>query len=157
MNHDSGHNRRNTHLICSIFFFWINAQIKGAMRLRNKLYKKYRRYRTDDSWECYRLQRNLVSKLKRTAIKRFCSDSAANATTPGGFWKRMKSLLPCTGHGTSQQDMHLLDGGKVVIEPSNLINAFFSTPILDQTVLALTHSNARGLSCPPKCHIYTIK
>ena len=49
---------------------WINVEIKKAMRLRNKLYKKYRRHPTEDTWEHYRLQRNLVTKLKRVAIKR---------------------------------------------------------------------------------------
>lgn len=113
------------------------------MRLRNKLYAKYRRFRTDDSWERYRLQRNLVSKLKRNAIKRFCSDSAANATTPGGFWMKMKPFLPSTGQGTSQQDIHLLDNGKVIMEPSNFFNAFFSNPILDQAVLGITQDGFR--------------
>ncbi|KAL9950201.1 hypothetical protein ACROYT_G042672 [Oculina patagonica] len=125
---------------------WINAQIKGAMRLRNKLYAKYRRFRTDDSWERYRLQRNLVSKLKRNAIKRFCSDSAANATTPGGFWMKMKPFLPRTGQDTSQQDIHLMDNGKVIMEPSNFFNAFFSNPILDQAVLGITQDGFRGHS-----------
>ena len=49
---------------------WINVEIKKAMRLRNRLYKKYRRHPTEDTWEHYRLQRNLVTKLKRVAIKR---------------------------------------------------------------------------------------
>lgn len=85
-----------------------------------------------------------MTKLKRIAIKRFCFDSAANATTPGGFWKRMKSLLPYTGQGTSQQDIQLLENGKVVMEPSNFFNAFFSTPVLDQSVLALTEDDCRA-------------
>ena len=49
---------------------WINVEIKKAMRLRNKLYEKYRRHPTEDTWEHYRVQRNLVTKLKRVAIKR---------------------------------------------------------------------------------------
>ena len=66
----------------------------------------------------------LVTKSKRIAIKRFCSDSAANATTPGGFWKRMKSLLPATT-GFSNQEINVMDDGKFVMELSNLFNAFF--------------------------------
>ena len=34
---------------------WINVEIKKAMRLRNKLYKKYRRHPTEDTWEHYRV------------------------------------------------------------------------------------------------------
>ena len=67
-----------------------------------------------------------MTKLKRIAIKRFCSDSAANATTLGGFWKRMKSLLPATTD-FSNQEINVMDDGKFVMEPSNLFNAFYST------------------------------
>ena len=49
---------------------WINVEIKKAVRLGNKLYKKYRRHPTEDRWEYYGVQRNLVTKLKRVAIKR---------------------------------------------------------------------------------------
>ena len=63
---------------------WINAHVKKEIRRRNKLYKIYRRNRNDEKWSNYRVQRNLVTKLKRISIKRFCMDSAANATTPGG-------------------------------------------------------------------------
>ena len=65
-----------------------------------------------------------MTKLKRIAIKRFCSGSAANATTPGGFWKRMKSLLPATTD-FSNREINVMDDGKIVMEPSNLFNVFF--------------------------------
>ena len=63
---------------------WINAHIKKEIRRRNKLYKTYRRNRNDETWSDYRVQRNLVTRLKLLSIKRFCMDSAAIATTPGG-------------------------------------------------------------------------
>ena len=97
---------------------------KKKIRLRNKLYKKYRRCRSDDTWECYRLQKKLVTKLKRITIKQFCSVSVENATTPGGFWKRMKPLLPATTD-FSNQEINVMDDGKLVLERSNLFNAFF--------------------------------
>ena len=81
-----------------------------------------------------------MTELKRIAIKRFCSDSADNATTPGGFWKRMKPLLPVTTD-FSNQEIHLMNDGKVVMEPSNLFNAFFSTPVLLQSVLAFAQED----------------
>ena len=33
---------------------WINVEIKKAMCLRNKLYRKYLRHPTEDTWEHYR-------------------------------------------------------------------------------------------------------
>ena len=116
---------------------WINIEIKKSMRLRNKLYKKYRRRPTKDAWEHCRTQRNIVTKLKRVAIKRFCADSASNASTPNSFWKKLKPLLPSAGRDVSKDDIHLIDDGKVTTEPSHFLNSLFSTPVLDQSTLKL--------------------
>ena len=45
----------------------------------------------------------------------------------------MTPLLPTAERDVSQEDIHLRDEGKVVKEPSNLFNSFFSSPILDQS------------------------
>ena len=116
---------------------WNNAHIKKEIRRRNKLYKIYRRNRNDETWSDYRVQRNLVTNLKRISIKRFCMDSAANDTTPGGFWKRLKPLLPSSGQDNSD-DTCIIDDGVVVNEPSNLFNEYFSTPALSQDALDLS-------------------
>ena len=47
----------------------------------------------------------------------------------------MKSLLPTTTD-FSNQEINVMDDGKFVMEPSNLFDAFFSTPVLPQPVLA---------------------
>ncbi|RMX55078.1 hypothetical protein pdam_00023215, partial [Pocillopora damicornis] len=93
--------------------------------------------KTKDAWEHYRTQRNIVTKLKRVAIKRFCADSASNASTPNSFWKNLKPLLPSAGRDVSKDDIHLIDDGKVTTEPSHFLNSLFSTPVLDQSTLKL--------------------
>ena len=84
--------------------------------------------------ESYRVQRNLVTKLKRISIKRFFLDSSANTTTPGDFWKRVKPLLPSSGQDNSDGTC-IMDRGAVVSDPSNLFNEHFSSPVLDRAVL----------------------
>ena len=64
-------------------------------------------------------------------------DSAANATTPGGFWKRLKPLLPSSGLDNSDETC-IINDGVVVNEPSNLFNEYFSTPALSQDALDLS-------------------
>ena len=78
-----------------------------------------------------------MTKLKRILVKRFCMDSAANATTPGGFWKRLKPLLPSSGQDISDETC-IIEDGLVVNEPSNLFNEYFSTPALSQDALDLS-------------------
>ena len=118
------------------------------MRLRNKLYKKYGRHRTEDTWEHYRLQRNLVTKLKRITINDFAPILLLiqpHSTVSG---KKLKPLLPSEGRDVSQEDIHLIDDGKVIKEPSNIFNSFLSTPILDQSVLKLKQEEST-LAFPP--------
>ena len=98
------------------------------MRLKNKLYKKYRRHPTKDTWEHYRTQRNILTKLKRVAIKRFCADSASNASTPNSFWKNLKPLLPSARRDVSQDDIHLIDDDKVIKEPKTQAGRIFDPP-----------------------------
>ena len=95
--------------------------LKKQIRRRNKLYKIYRRNRNDETWSDYRVQRNLVTKLKRISIKCFCMDSAAKATTPGGFWKRLKPLLLSSGQDNSDKTC-IIDDGVVVVSPWFVIN-----------------------------------
>ena len=63
-------------------------------------------------------------------------DSAANASTPGGFWKRLKALFPSSGLDNSDETC-IINDGVVVNEPSNLFNEYFSTPALSRDVLDL--------------------
>ena len=74
-------------------------------------------------------------------------DSAANATKPGGFWKRLKPLLPSSGPDNSDETC-IIDDGVVVNEPSNLFNEYFSTPALSQDALdlSLEQPRSQGLS-----------
>jgi len=64
-------------------------------------------------------------------------DSAANATMPGGFWNRLKPLLPSSGPDNSD-DTCITDDGVVVNEPSNLFNEHFFTSALSQDALDLS-------------------
>ena len=84
-----------------------------------------------------------MTRLKRISIKRFCMDSAANATTPGGFWKRLKPLLSSSGLDNSDEAC-MIDDGVVVNEPSNLFNEYFSTPALSQDALDLSLEEFRN-------------
>ena len=67
---------------------WINVQIKRAIRLRNKLYRKYRLSQNDETWESYRVQRNLVPNLSEYLLN-------------GSFWtlRLTQQLLEIFGSG----------------------------------------------------------
>ena len=51
--------------------------------------------------------------------------SAANATTPGGFWKRLKPLLPSSGLDNSDETC-IINDGVVVNEPVQICSTNIS-------------------------------
>ena len=75
---------------------WINPAIQKQMRIRNLLYKKFRRIPTNENWNKYRCQRNKVTALKKQSVKDFCFDTASvsSSCSPGLFWKKLRPLLP---------------------------------------------------------------
>ena len=75
---------------------WINQTIQKQMRLRNYLYGKFRRFKSRENWNNYRLQRNKVTALKRQAVKDFCLEavSVSSRGSTGSFWRKLRPLLP---------------------------------------------------------------
>ena len=98
---------------------WISPEIQKQIRIRNRLYKKFRREPTDSNWTKYKEQRNRVTALKRRAVKYFCADAASTTSSTGLFWKKMKPLLPNNKSNTDgATNIHLLDDGKLISNPS---------------------------------------
>ena len=71
---------------------WVNPSIQKQIRLRNRLYKKFRRAPTDANWVNYKNQRNIVTAIKRNAVKEICLDAASCSSKSSirSFWKKLK-------------------------------------------------------------------
>ena len=65
---------------------WINSHILKQIRVRNHLYKKFRKVTSENNWSKYRERRNLVTALKRRGIKEFCLNASLIKQKPGEFW-----------------------------------------------------------------------
>lgn len=109
---------------------WIDLSIQKQIRVRNRLYKLFRRLPTNEDWNAYRSQRNKVTALKRRAVKDFCFVAASNSSnnSTGLFWECMRSLLPNT---------KLIDDSNTLFkeEPLFLILMYCSTNILQHLQL----------------------
>ena len=73
---------------------WISPDLLREISHRKKLFKRHKRSPTSTSWDDYKRQRNMVTSLKRNALKRFFCDASLTAKHPGEFWRKMKPLLP---------------------------------------------------------------
>ena len=80
--------------------------------------------------------------MKRRAIIDFCADAASTTSSTGFFWKRMKLPLPkskSTIDGSA--DIRLLDNGQLIPNPSAVLNDFFASPRIQESVLNLTEED----------------
>ena len=115
---------------------WINTHILKQIRVRNRLYKKFRRVTSDINWNKYREQRNLVTKLKRRGIKEFCLKASTSNQNHGDFRKKLKPLLP-NSKSNSDNQIHLIEDGKLTTNPASMFNEYFATPVINESVLNL--------------------
>ena len=66
-------------------------------------------------------------------------DVTSTTSFPGEFWKKLKPLLPNNTDGAN--NIHLLDKGKLISNPSTAVNDFFVNPRIQESVLSLTEDD----------------
>ena len=99
---------------------WISPDIQKQIRIRNRLYKKFRRAPTDSNWCKCKEQRNRVTGLKRRAVKNFCADAASGTSSAGLFWEKMKLLLPNNKSNTDGRFIFWMMGNSYLIPATYL-------------------------------------
>ena len=119
---------------------WINPAIQKQMRIRNLLYKKFRRNPKNENWNKYRCQRNKVKALKRQSVKDFCFDAASvsSSCSPGLFWKKLRPLLPNSKSSIDTSSICLLEKGRIVPDTSTSLNEYFTSPTINESVLTFS-------------------
>ena len=104
---------------------WINPAIQKQMRVRNLLYKKFRRIPTNENWNNYRCRRNNVTALKRQSVKDFCFDAASVSSrcSPGLFCKKLRPLLiPNSKSSVVTSSICILENGRIAPITSASLN-----------------------------------
>ena len=107
---------------------WINPAIQKQMRVRNLLYKKFRRIPTNEKWNNYRCRRNNVTALKRQSVKDFCFDAApvSSRCSPGLFCKNLRPLLiPIASPVSIQVQFVYLKMAEMLHLPVRLLMKFY--------------------------------
>jgi len=102
---------------------FMNSELRKAINRKAALRKKYYTYKTQNSWESYKKQRNLVNKLKRKAKQEYfnkqCNNNLINNQS---FWKTVKPFFSNTlQHGSA---ISLEDQGQLVTDPSVVCGVF---------------------------------
>lgn len=99
---------------------WITDDVRAAMRRRDSSYRKYRRKRSVDAWDAFRVARNRCNQVCRIAKRRhFCANISNKSQSD--TWKFLNTL----GLGRSQCQASL-----VAVTPDQLNAHFASAPAL---------------------------
>lgn len=70
---------------------WINADIKAQMKVRNDLYKKFTKSKSDSDWKAYKVARNRVSSMVSRSKYLHFQDKISSK--PQGVWQTVNDLL----------------------------------------------------------------
>ena len=82
----------------------------------------------------------MVTALSRQTVKDFCFDAASVSSecSPGLFWKKLRPLLPNSKSSVYTSSIWLLENGRTVPNSSASVNEYFTSPTIDESVLALS-------------------
>ena len=105
---------------------WLNPQIKSKMNNRDKLYRKFRKSRTESNSKSYKSQRNKVNVLVRKAKKEYFQNLLRESTNdPSRFWKILKKIFP-TKNIVSGAKSFLIEGSLTTC-PVKIASAVFAS------------------------------
>ena len=69
---------------------YMNGELRHAINVKNMLKRKYDKVNNKKNWDKYRLQRNLVTKLRKNSINIYLQNKFGNSKE---FWDTVKPLI----------------------------------------------------------------
>ena len=87
------------------------------------LRSKFEKYKTNKTWEAYRKQRNLVTKLKRKSINTYFQERYTGGQKSKHFYTTVKPFLSKKSTG-SQQKIVLVENDKIVNNTKDICDTF---------------------------------
>ena len=103
---------------------YMTQQWRRAIRLRNRLWKKYFKQCTESTWLDYKKQRNICTSLWRKAIAGYFHNKAkVSEAKPQEFWKLFAPIFKskCSGH---TNDINLIEDNTFVSNKCDIANIF---------------------------------
>ena len=102
---------------------YMTSEWRRAIRLRNRLWKKYMRQHSESSWSAYKKQRNVCTSLRRKAIGCYFQSKARDSVTkPQEFWKLFGPIFR-SKHSHSN-DINLIEDNNFVRDKKEIASIF---------------------------------
>ena len=65
---------------------YMNRELRKSIYNKQMLRNKYEKYHTDKTWEAYRKQRNLVTKLTKRSVRTYFLERCIGGQKANNFW-----------------------------------------------------------------------
>lgn len=119
---------------------WITDNIKLMIKLRNKAFKEYKKYKSLGKWEYYKSLRNLVTASIRREKRAYLEYSAANDSIKNIWAKLIKSNIYSKKKNNIKIPLHLQNANEI---NKFFINAVNSSSAPDQDLLQFYRENLK--------------
>jgi hypothetical protein len=102
---------------------YMNRELRKDIYKKQMLRSKFEKYKTNKTWEAYRKQRNLVTKLKRKSINTYFQESCTGGQKSKHFYTTVKPFLSKKST-CSQQKIVLVENDKIVNNTKDICDTF---------------------------------
>ena len=103
---------------------YTNRELRKAIYNKQMLRSKFEKYKTNKTWEAYRKQRNLVTKLKRKSVNTYFQERfAGGQKSKHLFYSTVKTFLSKKSTGC-QQKIVLVDSDKILNNTKDVCDTF---------------------------------
>jgi hypothetical protein len=102
---------------------FMNGELKREIYKKSMLRNRYYKYRCAENWNLYRMQRNLVTKLRKKSIRTYFQTKCENDNNQENFWKIISPFV--SNKKTKGNDNIILrEGDNIFTKPSEVCNIF---------------------------------
>ena len=101
---------------------FMNGALRKAINVKRTLRKQAKKY--NGAWEVYRVQRNKVTSLRRSSIKKYFRDRCGPSNSESSFWKTIRPFLTDKSKSNNQNSIILLHEGNLIQDAGAVCEIF---------------------------------
>ena len=102
----------------------MNDKLRKAINVKAMLRRKFNRFPSDQLWQKFKRQRNLVNSLKRSSLHNYFDERCNKPSNNNGktFWNTMKPFL--SSKDTNQPYTNIMKDGNIISNQREVCNEF---------------------------------
>ena len=103
---------------------YMNDRLRKAINVKAALRRKYQKFKSRESWQNFKKQRNLVNKLKRSSLAKYFEENCNASKTKGKhFWDVVKPFMT-NNVKRNNQNITLYEQDSLISTPTDVSNTF---------------------------------